>query len=119
MASSTLSAASLDITNAVGGIDELEREVRDSVAHASLLRNNLPAEFDSLHDGGSGGGLVAKICFSDGICWADKMFASSQQVQNAIYGNAVMNIVRKYCPSIPIPEPRAWFKARIHHHMTE
>jgi len=66
-----------------------------------------------------GGGLVVKICFDDGICWADKTFAGFQKIQNAYYGKAATDFLRKYCPNIPVPESRGWFKNRVHHEMTE
>src|SRR5947207_4089031 len=59
------------ILEAVGGIDQLEVEVNCAVGYASSLRNNLPASLAGFKAGASG--LVAKLCFVDDICWADKM----------------------------------------------
>ena len=55
-------------------MDQFGLEVKKAVAHASTLRDNISAECVGLHEGG--GGLVAKICFADGVCWADKMYAN-------------------------------------------
>jgi len=96
--------------------DQFELEVKEAVAHASALRDNIPAECVGLHEGG--GGVVAKICFADGVCWADKMFANSMAYKNVYYANKAMAYARQYCPAIPIPEPKAWYRNKIHHYVT-
>jgi hypothetical protein len=105
------------IIDYIGGVEQFELEVAEVVAHASNLRNNIPAHWSKY--GSGGGGLIAKICFEDGVCWADKMFGY-QQAQSGTYGEAVMRLVREYCPNIPLPESKAWFsKNGLTHHMTE
>jgi hypothetical protein len=54
------------ILDAVGGGDEFNTEVYFAVANASEWRNGIPASYVTLKAGG--GGVVAKICFDDGVC---------------------------------------------------
>ena len=98
-------------------MEEFKIEVAEAVAYASTLRNNIPARWSEYFAGG--GGLVVKICFEDGVCWADKMFASSRQMQSAAYGEGVMRVVHEYCPNIPLPGSKAWIRLRLYHHMTD
>ena len=105
------------IIDELGGVDQFKLEVEEAVAYASSLRNNIPARWVGYLAGG--GGLTAKICFADGICWADKMFAGFRHVQSASYGEGIMRLVHEYCPSIPLPESKAWFRTRLAHHITE
>ena len=104
------------VIDGLGGIDQFDLEVKKAVAHASALRDNIPAECVGLHEGG--GGVVAKICFADGVCWADKMYANSMAYKNVYYANKAMAYARQYCPAIPIPEPKAWYRNKIHHYVT-
>ena len=105
------------IIDYLGGVDQFKHEVEQAVAYASTLRQNVPARWSKCLAGG--GGLVAKICFADGICWGDKMFAGFRLTQSAAYGEGVMRLVHEYCPNIPLPESKAWFRKRLAHHMME
>jgi hypothetical protein len=98
-------------------MDQLELEVEEAIAYLSSLWNNIPAHLVTYFAGG--GGLVAKICFADGVCWADKMFKGFTRIRGAIYGLTIMYIVHAYCPSIPLPKSKAYFEQRLVHHSTE
>jgi hypothetical protein len=109
--------AGFEVVEALGGERQLFDEIADSIAYASRLRNNMPAHYEHIEAGA--GGLVVKICFDDDKCWADKMFTGFKNIQNAYYGNAVTDIIRQYCPNIPVPTTRAQFKNRVHHEVTD
>lgn len=105
------------IIDYLGGVQQIKLEVAEAMAYATTLRNNIPARWSTYFAGA--GGLVAKICFEDGVCWADKMFAGFRWIQSASYGEAVMRLVHEYCPNIPLPGSKAWFRLRLAHHMTD
>jgi hypothetical protein len=87
----TIGRASID---GLGGMDQFGLKVKKAVAHASALRDNIPAECVGLHEGG--GGVVAKICFADGVCWADKMYANSMGYENGYYANRAVAYARHW-----------------------
>lgn len=58
------------LLHAVGGRDEFQEEVKNSVAEASLWRNGTQTAVVYFKVGSK---AVAKICFIDGICWAAKI----------------------------------------------
>jgi len=105
------------IIDYLGGVPQLKVEVAEAMAYATTLRNNTLAHWSTSYAGA--GGFVAKICFEDGVCWADKMFAGFRRTQYASYGEVVMCLVHEYCPNIPVPASKAWFSLRIAHHMTD
>jgi hypothetical protein len=105
------------IINYLGGVEQFKLEVREAMSYATAWRNNTPAHC-SLYTAGANG-LVAKFCFEDGMCWADKMFTGAGQRQAASYGVGAMGLVHEYCPNILLPRSRAWFMLRVAHHMTE
>jgi len=110
--------ATVEVIDSIGGMAQLSKELDIAVAYASSLRDYIPAKRVAFT--GAGGGLIAKICFDDGICWADKMVARNPiAIQGAYYGEAIMRLVRKYCPNIPIPESKARFRNEPHHLFTE
>ena len=76
------------IIDHLGGVDQLKLEIQEAVVYTSTLRKKVPACWSKYFVGG--GGLVAKISFADGICWADKMFSGFRQTQNGSYEEAVM-----------------------------
>jgi len=108
--------AGFEVVEALGGERQLFDEIADSIAYASRLRN-ISAHYEHIEAGA--GGLVVKICFDDDKCWADKMFTGFQNIQNAYYGNAATDIIRRYCPNIPVPTTRARFTNRVHHEVTD
>jgi hypothetical protein len=46
--------------------------------------------------------LVAKICFSDGVCWAAKMQERDYYDAATERGITAMVLIEQYCPNIPI-----------------
>ena len=109
--------AGLEIVDTVGGVDQLFNEIDESVHYASWSRNYIPAH--PVHIEAGAGGLVVKICFDDGICWADKMFTGVKKIQNAYYGTRATELIRQYCPDIPIPTTVKRLKNRVYHEVTE
>lgn len=105
------------IVEAVGGVDQLEVEVNCAVDYASSLRNNISASLAGFKAGASG--LIAKLCFFDGICWADKMVTGPVTIQEGYYGIAAMSIVQQYCPNIPIVKYMGGGRKRLQHFFTE
>ena len=105
------------ILEAVGGIDQLEVEVNCAVGYASSLRNNIPASLAGFKAGASG--LIAKLCFVDGICWADKMVTGPVTIQEGYYGIAAMSMVQNYCSNIPIAKHTGGGRKKLQHFFTE
>jgi hypothetical protein len=103
------------IFDAVGGGDQFNTEVYFAVANASARRNGIPASFVELKVGG--GGIVSKICFDDGVCWADKMLQRDDQ--RGEYGMLAMLAVKKCCPNIPVPKIMGWCQRKLDHYFTE
>jgi len=103
------------ILDAVGGGDQFNAEVYYAVANASAWRNGIPASFVELKAGG--GGVVSKICFDDGVCWADKMLQHGDQKGD--YGMMAMWMVEKHCPNIPVPKIMGWCERKLDHYFTE
>lgn len=105
------------ILNAIGGIDQLQVEVQQSVEYASLLRQGIPASLVEFQAGG--GGLIGKICFADGICWSDKMIAGEAHIRGSYFAIAALTKVHKYCPGISIPKFKGAVRDKLHHYYTE
>jgi hypothetical protein len=106
------------ILESAGGMDQFEVEVNLAVAYASSSRNNIvPASLVEFIAGG--GGVTAKICFVDGVCWADKMIAGDLDVQECNYGVVAMSLVRQYCSHIPIPKYLGSRRGILYHYFTE
>lgn len=110
-------SAGPDVIDYIGGVEEFELEVSEAMLYARAWRNNTLIHW-SRYTAGSGG-LVAKYCFDDGICWADKMSARFRERQNAFYGESAMGLVHEYCPNIPHPSSKGSFVLRLAHHFTE
>ena len=105
------------ILEAVGGIDQLEAEVNCAIAYASSLRNNMTASLAGFKAGASG--LVAKLCFVDRICWADKMVTGPVTIQAGYYGMAAMSMVQNYCSNIPVAKHTGCGRKKLQHFLTE
>lgn len=105
------------ILHSVGGMNQFQVEVNRAIAYASSSRNEIPASLVEFKTGG--GGITAKICFVDGVCWADKMVAGLLDVQNSNYGVAAMSLVQQYCSYIPTPKYLGARQGLLHHYFTE
>lgn len=112
-----MNPAMLDILNCVGGEDQLQDEVNSAVAYVSMLRDNIPASLVQMKVGATG--AVAKICFVDGICWADKMLANPLRIEEAQYGVAAVSAVQRYCPNIPTAKLHGFGREKLRHHFSE
>jgi hypothetical protein len=104
-----------NILDTVGGGDEFNAEVYFAVANASAWRNGIPASYVTLKAGG--GGVVSKICFDDGVCWADKMVEHDNQA--VFSGMMAMSVVQKRCSNIPVPKIMGWCQRKLDHYFTE
>ena len=107
--------AARSILDVVGGGDEFNAEVYFAVANASAWRNGIPGWYVTLKAGG--GGVVAKICFDDGVCWADKMVQHGNQLGYS--GMLAMSVAQKHCSNIPIPKVMGWCQRKLDHYFTE
>lgn len=103
------------IVDAAGGIDHFSTEVHFAIANASAWRNGMPASFVALKAGG--GGVVSKICFDDGVCWADKMVELDDP--RGLYAMKAISTVEKHCPDIPVPKVMGWCERKLNHYFTE
>jgi len=112
-----VTTAMLDILNCVGGEDQLQDEVNSAVAYVSRLRDNMPASLVQMKVGAAG--VVAKICFVDGICWADKMLSNPLRIEEAQCGVTAVLAVQKYCPNIPTPKLHGFGREKLHHQFSE
>jgi hypothetical protein len=105
------------ILHSVGGMNQFQLEVNRAISYASSSRNEIPASLVEFKAGG--GGITAKICFVDGVCWADKMVAGLLDVQNSNYGFAAMSLVQQYCSYIPTPKYLGARQGLLTHYFTE
>ena len=112
-----LTSAMLEILDCVGGKDQLQDEVNDAIAYASTWRDNIPASFVQMKVGASG--AVAKICFVDGVCWADKMLANPLRIEEAYYGVMAIFAVQQYCPNIPTATFRGYGQGKLGHYFSD
>ena len=113
-----LSNAMLEILDCVGGKDQLQDEVNDAIAYASTLHDNIPVSLVQMKAKGATG-LVAKICFVDGICWADKMVANPLRIEEEFYGVAAVFAVQRYCPNIPTAKLQGYCRGKLRHYFSE
>ena len=113
-----LTNAMLEILDCVGGKDQLQDEINDAIAYASRCRNNIPASLVQMKVSGAAG-AVAKICFDDGICWADKMVANLFRIEEAYYGVMAVSAVQQYCPNIPTAKFRGYGRGKLRHFFSE
>ena len=107
----------LEILDVVGGKDQLQDEINDAIAYASTWRNNIPASLVQMKVGSAG--VVAKICFVDGICWADKMLANALRIEEAYYGVMAISVVQRYCPNIPTSNFHGYGRGKLRHYFSE
>ena len=91
------------------GGDQFNTEVYFAVANASALRNEIPASFVEPKAGG--GGIVSKICFDDGVCWAAKMLQHGNP--RGHYGMMAMWMVENHCPNIPVSKITGWCQRKL------
>ena len=99
-----------EIFDAVEGREGFEAEVRNVVAAASSLRNGIPA---SVVEFKVSWAIVAKICFTDDICWAAKMRTIRPRNRETVYGIGAMMLVEDYCPNIPISKYKGYFQGGL------
>jgi hypothetical protein len=92
----------------VGGLPELKTEVVFIMEEASS-RRNVTSILKSIHLNIGSYTLASKLCFTDGICWAVKMYENrpdSFYGRSIDYGISAAELVQRYCPEIPINTPR-------------
>jgi hypothetical protein len=114
----SLTGSMLEVLNHVGGKDQLEDEINDAIAYASTLHGNIPASLVQIKTMGAAG-IVGKICFTDGICWADKMLANPMRIEEAYYGAMAITVVQRYCPNIPTVKLCGYRQGRLQHYFSE
>jgi hypothetical protein len=102
------------LINAVGGRDGFAAEMKNMVKEASRLRDNIPA---SLVDFRLSGTLIAKICFSDSVCWAAKVLDSF--TQETLDGISALMMVHNYCPNIPVSQYKGCSSKKLNYCFTE
>jgi hypothetical protein len=97
------------IVAAVGGFRALKAEVIFIMNEASS-RRNVTAILKAVHLDVHDYAIVSKLCFTDGICWAVKLYKnlpnSTDYSRKIDYGISAVNLIQQYCPSIPINTPR-------------
>ena len=113
-----LSSAMLEILDCVGGKDQLQDEINEAIASASVWRDNIPASLVQMNVRGAAG-AVAKICFVDGVCWADKMIANPLRNEEAYYGVMAIFTVQQYCPNIPTAKFVGYGQWKLRHYFSE
>lgn len=96
-----------DILHSVGGEEGFEVEVRNVVTEATSLRHGL---FASVVDFKASRGIVAKICFTDGICWAAKI---ARYPRGTIYAIRALKLLHQYCPNIPAPNFKGYSEHKL------
>jgi hypothetical protein len=92
----------------IGGLRELKEEVIFIMNEASF-RYNVSSILNSVHLHIGTYVIVSEVCFKNGICCAVKMYESrlASTLDQAINdGTSAANLVRPYCPDIPINTPR-------------
>jgi hypothetical protein len=105
------------LLESVGGGEEFEVELRNIVNKAMLLRQGLPA---SVVDFKIGRKIIAKVCFTDGVCWAAKLTKMAQMVfAESIYAIKALNLLHEYCPNIPTPKLRGYGNRKIFYYFTD
>lgn len=102
------------LIDAVGGRDEFAAEMKNMVKEASRLRDDIPA---SLVDFRLSRTLIAKICFSDGGCWAAKILDSF--TQETIDGISALMMVHNFCPNIPVSQYKGCSSKKLNYCFTE
>ena len=87
------------IFEVAGGEQAFREEFELILAEASSMHNDLEA----IPVGWSlGTALVAKICFTDDVCWAVKIEEFNPNRDTRRYGAWTKMLMQEYCPSIPI-----------------
>jgi hypothetical protein len=102
--------------HSVGGETHFKAELETLITTASSLRNGTSCSITEFHLGTS---IVAKLCFSDNICWAAKL-QEPWLVQGMQRANLAATTVTRFCPNIPVPKP-VGFKLgeRLYYSFTE
>lgn len=96
------------IINAAGGDDAFSTELERILLHASSLHQTRPATFDDFMSGGTTG-IIKRLCFDDGVCWATKISINNQAFADLMKtGVDSMLAIEKYCSDIPIPRVRGY-----------
>lgn len=101
--------ATREILDAVGGGYDFDAEVY----FASAWRNEIPGSYVTLKAGG--GGVVAKICFDDGVCWADKTVQHDNQLVYS--GMVAMSVAQKHSSNIPVPKIMGWCQRKLDYYL--
>ena len=86
------------------------------MTEATSLRHGLPA---SVVDFKVSRGIVAKICFTDGICWAAKMRKIAHYPRGTIYAIRALKLLHQYCPNIPTPKFKGYSQHKIIYYFTD
>jgi hypothetical protein len=92
----------------VGGLPGLKTEVVSIMEEASS-RHNVTSILNSIYLDVGSDAIVSKVCFTDGICWAVKLYENRPASifgRSIDYGISAANLVQRYCPEIPINAPR-------------
>jgi len=63
--------------------------------------------------------IIAKICFTDGICWAAKISKILPRDRATAYGIEAMILVEDYCPNIPIGKLMGSFRNKVRYYFTQ
>ena len=108
------------LLQAIGGIDQFEFEVKNVVAEASRLNNGIHASVAEFNYGSNA--VIAKVCFTDSICWAAKMMENCPLSELVIwFATEAMTLVDRYCPEIPIAKlkRRSTSQGRLMYYFTE
>ena len=113
-----LTRAMVEILDCVGGKDQFQDELNEAITYASTWRDNIPASLVQIKVGGAAG-VVAKICFVDGVCWADKILANHLRMEEAYYGVMAISTVQQYCPNIPTAKFVGYGRGKLGHYFSE
>jgi hypothetical protein len=96
------------IIDAAGGDDTFSAELEQILQHASSLHHARRATFDDFMSGGASG-IIKRLCFDDGECWATKISINNQAFADLVKsGIDSMQAIEKYCPDIPMPRVRGY-----------
>jgi hypothetical protein len=102
------------VIHAAGGLQEFKSEVKHALAAASDLRNGMAVSCVQFEVSLA---IVAKFCFTDGVCWAAK-FEEIISDENAGQ-KAVLLLLETYCPHIRIHKYRGEGRNKLHYEFTE
>jgi hypothetical protein len=86
----------------LGGEEQFYPEMERISQHASSLRNGMNCNVTKYNYFGNG--LIAQLCFDDGVCWALKVIENARISRlGRELGIAAMEVLSTHCPELPIP----------------